>query len=62
MHKIKIALKELRESRVAIKIIKRLNLINDTYLIPLLKEADELIAILRKSYTTAKNNLEKANH
>ena len=60
IHKIKIVLKELRETFVGVTIIKRLHLLDLNQLNLLLKECDELIAILRRSYTTAKSNLEKA--
>jgi len=60
IHKIKIVLKELRETFVGVTIIKRLHILDINQMNVLLKECDELIAILRRSYTTAKSNLEKA--
>ena len=60
IHKIKIVLKELRETFVGVTIIKRLHLLDLNQLNALLKECDELIAILRRSHSTAKSNLEKA--
>ncbi len=54
IHKVKISLKELRESEVWLKIIIKSNLIQETLLTPLLKETDELIAILFKSIDIAK--------
>ena len=55
VHKLKIALKELRETRVWLKIITKTQLVKpDTLLTPLLKETDELIAILFACVTTAK--------
>jgi four helix bundle protein len=57
IHKMKITLKELRETIVALKIIQEANLSNDTRLLPtVLKENDELIAIFNKSISTAKRN------
>ena len=54
IHKLKIALKELRETEIWLKIIVRSGLIrNAESLAPLLMETDELIAILFKSVTTA---------
>ncbi len=54
IHKLKIALKELRETEIWLKIIVRSGLIqNSATLVPLLQEADELIAILFKSVKTA---------
>jgi len=60
IHKIKVVLKELRETFVGITIIKRLDILDLMQLNLLLKECDELIAILKQSHTTAKTNLEKA--
>ncbi len=60
IHKIKIVLKELRETFVGITIIRRLDLLDLKQVSYLLKECDELIAILKQSHTTAKVNLEKA--
>ncbi|MBI2441458.1 MAG: four helix bundle protein [Lentisphaerae bacterium] len=54
IHKLKIALKELRETEIWLKIIVRPGLIQHAAtLAPLLKETDELIAILFKSVKTA---------
>ena len=54
IHKLKIALKELRETEIWLKIIVRSGLIRHSELLdPLLKETDELIAILFKSVKTA---------
>jgi len=55
IHKLKIALKELRETDVWLKIIIKAELIKPTAkLTPLLKETNELISILFKSVDTAK--------
>ena len=59
IHKIKISLKELRESKVWLKIIDRAKIIKSSSLEPLIKETDELIAILFKSVDTAKRNIER---
>tara|TARA_B110000908_G_scaffold119832_1_gene140468 strand:- start:778 stop:1146 length:369 start_codon:yes stop_codon:yes gene_type:complete len=57
VHKLKIALKELRETEVWLKIIAKAKMIEpDTLLEPLIKETDELIAILFASIETAKKN------
>jgi len=59
VHKVQIALKELRESDVWLKIIIRSKMIEDTErLIPLVKETDELIPILVASSRTARRNNE----
>ncbi len=60
VHKLKIALKELRETEVWLKVIVRSELIQPTEkLIPLLQETDELISILFKSIETAKKSIDK---
>jgi four helix bundle protein len=60
IHKLKIALKELRETEIWIKVIVRSKIINPPeQLAPLLKETDELIAILFKSVETAKRSKER---
>jgi four helix bundle protein len=58
IHKLKIALKELRETEIWLKIIIRTELIKPSKLSPLLGETDELISILFKSIQTAKKNKE----
>ena len=60
VHKLKIALKELRETEIWLKIITRAELIQpSTKLSPLLQETDELISILLKSINTAQKKLER---
>ena len=60
IHKFKILLKELRETRVALKIIKRVPLISDVNLVDKgLIECNELISIFVKSIDTAKKNKKK---
>ena len=55
VHKLKIALKELRETEIWLKVVVRAELISSGDRIePLLTETDELIAILFKSVETAK--------
>ncbi len=57
VHKIRIALKELRETKVWLQIIMRSELISSPdRLQPLLKENDEVISILFKSAETARKN------
>lgn len=54
IHKLKIALKELRETLIWLKIISRANLIKSAAMLtPLMRENDELIAILFASVKTA---------
>jgi len=58
LHKMKICLKELRESFINIKILKGANLITDLELLEKLsKENDELISIFVVSIKTASNKL-----
>ena len=56
IHKLKVALKELRETEIWLKIIIRSKLIQTSKLSPLLSETDELISILFTSIETAKKN------
>ena len=57
VHKIKISLKELRETEIWLKIIARSQLVKPAALVePLLQETDELIAILFKSVETAQKS------
>jgi four helix bundle protein len=54
IHKLQIVLKELRESFVALKIIRKAKLhIDESKIRHLLKECDELISIFVKSVQTA---------
>ncbi|MBL7149732.1 MAG: four helix bundle protein [Candidatus Cloacimonetes bacterium] len=60
VHKLKVALKELRETEVWLKIIVKAKLIQpSTKLFPLLQETEELISILFKSIDTAKKKNER---
>ena len=56
VHKMKVCLKELRETFVCLKIIQRKGYFKETRLEPLLKENNELVSIFVKSIQTAKNN------
>ena len=55
-HKLSIALKEMRESRVWLRLSVRAGLLPVTQLADLLDEADQLGRILGKSVVTAKRN------
>jgi len=58
VHKIKIVLKELRESLVSLKIIERANLSSSIVnVLKVQKECNELISIFVKSVETAQKNL-----
>lgn len=60
IHKLKILLKELRETNNNLIILERAGLINDkTIIAACLKECKELISIFTKSIETAKLNLLK---
>jgi len=60
IHKMKIILKELRETFICLKIIKRKPLITPYSKVePTYNENNELISIFVKSIQTAKSNLEK---
>ncbi|MFH1504614.1 MAG: four helix bundle protein [Candidatus Omnitrophota bacterium] len=56
IHKLGIALKELKESRFWLKLIKRAKLVQSECAEPFLQECQELCAILAKSIITAKGN------
>jgi four helix bundle protein len=61
IHKMKIVLKELKECRIALKIIHKKGLIKSTdKLISVAKETEELIAIVATSISTAKKNLQSS--
>jgi four helix bundle protein len=60
IHKMKIALKELRETLCCIKIISRAHSVNAPDMAYLLTECNELVAIFVKSISTATQN--KALH
>ena len=61
IHKLRIVLKELKESRICLKIIERKPLIpNIKKLLPVVKETEELIAIIYKSIETAQSNKSKS--
>jgi four helix bundle protein len=58
IHKMGVALKEIRESFICQKIIDKKNYLKrDPILINVLRESDELISIFVKSIETAKTNL-----
>jgi four helix bundle protein len=59
VHKLKVVLKELRESRVCLKIILRKPLLPSERVQPTLDECNELIAIFLKSIETANRNKKK---
>jgi four helix bundle protein len=63
IHKMKISLKELRETKVWLQMIAKASLINPSSKIELLiREADELISIFVASVKTAKKNNRKENN
>jgi len=57
IHKMQIILKELRETKVCLLIIKRKKYIEVNEILPVLGENDELLAIFAKSVKTAKSKL-----
>jgi len=59
IHKMKICLKELRESSICLKIIKRKPFLEAEIVDPTLKECGELVAIFTKSVKTAKANMKQ---
>jgi len=62
IHKMKVVLKELRETFVCLKIIYKTKLYKtEKKITTAMKENDELISIFVKSVETAQKNLEKSN-
>jgi four helix bundle protein len=62
IHKMKIALKELRETSCCLRIIQQKKWVSDVNLAPILDENNQLIAIFVKSIETAqKNNIANKN-
>ncbi|HEX6225017.1 MAG TPA: four helix bundle protein [Chryseolinea sp.] len=59
IHKMKVGLKELKETRVCLKLIQRKKMVK--ILDPIAKENEELIAIIAKSIETAKKNRDAAS-
>jgi four helix bundle protein len=57
VHKMGVVLKELRETRVCLRIIQQQKYLNETALDTVLDECAQLVFILSKSVKTAKNNL-----
>ena len=56
IHKIKMVLKEIRETRINLRIIKEKPIIENEKVDLVLKECNELMAIFLKSVETAKKN------
>jgi four helix bundle protein len=56
IHKMKIVLKEVRESRINLRIIHEKPILQNEKVIIALKECNELMAIFLKSIETAKKN------
>ena len=56
IHKVRIALKELRETRCWIRLIMRSDLLPETRMIEIANETDELCRILGQSVVTARKN------
>lgn len=60
IHKMGVVLKELRETRVCLRIIRRQKYLADALLDPVLDECGQLVFIVSKSVKTAKDNLAKS--
>ncbi len=58
IHKMKLGLKELRESQTWLRYSQRMRLVSTDEVEPNLQECDELIAIFVASIRTAKKNIE----
>lgn len=59
VHKLEIALKEARETRYWLKLIIGAELIEETRLIPMLNEVNEIIKIIASIIVKTKNNQKK---
>jgi len=58
LHKMKICLKELRESQICLKIIRRKPYLSNEKVDPVLNECNQLAAIFTKSVATKTKNME----
>ncbi len=56
IHKMKLVLKEIRETRISLRIINEKPIVNSEKSVIALKECNELMAIFIKSIETAKKN------
>ncbi len=56
IHKLQLALKELRESLYWLKLTKKSELLPQEHVLPLINETDELVKIIAKSVVTARQN------
>ena len=61
IHKLSIALKELRETRGWLRFIVKASLLTESKVAPLLDECEQLAKILAKSILTAKNKRTTVN-
>lgn len=59
IHKMNISIKELRETRIWLRLIVRANIIKPELIEPLLDENNQLILIFAKSIDTARQNRRK---
>jgi four helix bundle protein len=56
IHKLGVVLKELKESRYWLKVIQEVSLIKKDYVLPVLNECEQLIAIIAKSIFTSRKS------
>jgi four helix bundle protein len=61
LHVIKRCLKELRESQICLRIIKRKPFVEPDIVNPVLQESSELVAIFTASVETKKRNIQMRN-
>lgn len=59
VHKVRVALKEVRETRYWLRLAVRAGLLEQEYVVKLLDESHQLIAILTASANTARRRIEK---
>ena len=57
LSKLKLCLKDLRETQIALRMVKRKQFLPDTVIDAVLEECNSLIALFAKSVKTKKNNM-----
>jgi len=59
IHKLKISLKELKESQISLKILSKRIYIEEKKILPIIQETSELVAIFTTSIKTARRKSQK---
>ena len=61
LHKMRVCLKELRETQICLKIINQKPYMDNTLIAPVLDECNQLVAIFTTSVETKERNLKKGD-